>query len=85
MLSAEARKAKDEDDAEAILLGCAGFAQFAQELEQELNIPVLDGVVCAVKIAEAVVELGKTTSKHKTYRPPEKKAFTGMFAKFGRS
>ena len=85
MLSAEARKAKDEDDAEAILLGCTGFAQFAQELEQELSIPVLDGVVCAVKIAEAIVELGKTTSKHKTYRPPERKVFTGMFAKFGQS
>lgn len=85
MLHAEARKAKDEDDAEAILLGCAGFAQFAEELEQELNIPVLDGVVCAVKMAEAIVELGKTTSKHKTYRPPEKKAFSGMFEKFSRS
>ena len=83
MLHAEARRAKDEDDAEAILLGCAGFAQFANELEEELHIPVLDGVVCAVKIAEAVVELGKTTSKHKTYRLPEGKAFSGMFEKFG--
>ncbi len=80
------RKAKDEDDAEAILLGCAGFAQFATELEGDLNIPVLDGVVCAVKIAEAaeaIVELEKTTSKYKTYRLPEGKAFSGMFAKFG--
>ena len=83
MLGAEARKAKDEYDAEAILLGCAGFAQFAQELEQELNIPVLDGVVCAVKIAEAIVELEKTTSKYKTYRPPERKVFSGMFEQFG--
>jgi allantoin racemase len=83
MLHAEARKAKDEDDAEAILLGCAGFAQFAQELEEDLNIPVLDGVVCAVKMAEAIVELGKTTSKYKTYRSPERKAFSGIFEKFG--
>ena len=79
MLGTEARKARDEDDAEAILLGCAGFAQFAQELEEELNIPVLDGVACAVKMAEAIVELGKTTSKYKTYRLPERKTFTGMF------
>ena len=75
-------KAKDEDDAEAILLGCAGFAQFANELEGELHIPVLDGVVCAVKMTEAVVELGKSTSKYKTYRFPEGKAFSGMLAKF---
>jgi allantoin racemase len=40
-------------------------------------------VVCAVKIAEAIVELGKTTSKYKTYRLSERKAFAGMFAKFG--
>ena len=69
------RKAKNEDDAEAILLGCAGFAQFATKLEGDLHIPVLDGVVCAVKIAEAIVELGKTTSKYKTYRPRRGKRF----------
>jgi allantoin racemase len=82
-LRAEARRAKQEDDAEAILLGCAGFAAFANELEQELGIPVLDGVVCAVKIAEGLVDLGKTTSKHMTYAWPEKKRFTGMFERFG--
>jgi hypothetical protein len=27
---------------------------------------------------------GKTTSKYKTYRLPEGKAFSGMFEKFGR-
>ena len=84
-LRAEARRARDEDEAEAILLGCAGFTQFADELERELEIPVLDGVVCAVKMAESLVELGKTTSKYKTYRPPEKKAYAGMFKHFGRS
>ena len=83
-LRVEARRARDEDDAEAILLGCAGFTQFADELERELEIPVLDGVVCAVKMAESLVELGKTTSKYKTYRPPEKKAYTGIFKHFGR-
>ncbi len=82
-LRAEAKAAMVEDDAEAILLGCAGFAEFADELEAELGIPVLDGVVCAVKIAEAVVELGRSTSKHKTYRFPEVKSYTGEFARFG--
>ena len=82
-LRLEARAARDEDDAEAILLGCAGFTQFAQSLEEELEIPVLDGVVCGVKLAESLVELGKTTSKYKTYRPPERKAFRGMFERFG--
>ena len=82
-LRIEARHARDKDDAEAILLGCAGFTQFAAALEQELAIPVLDGVVCAVKLAESLVELGKTTSKYKTYRPPERKAYSGIFESFG--
>jgi allantoin racemase len=84
-LREEARRAMEEDNAEAILLGCAGFANFADDLEQELGIPVLDGVVCGVKLAEAVVDLGKSTSKYFTYRPPESKRFTGMFEKFGQT
>ncbi len=79
----EAKRAMEEDMAEAILLGCAGFASLADSLEKELGIPVLDGVVCGVKLAEAVVDLGKSTSKYATYRPPEAKRFTGIFEKFG--
>ncbi len=76
------RRAVREGGAEAVCLGCAGFAAFAQELEDELGVPVLDGVVCATKQAEIMVELGKSTSKAMTYRPPEKKAFKGMFMNF---
>ena len=79
----ESRAAKVEDDAAAILLGCAGFADFADELERELEIPVLDGVVCAAKFAEILVELGKSTSKYETYRFPEPKTYTGAFEHFG--
>ena len=79
----ESRAAKVEDDAEAILLGCAGFADFADELERELEIPVLDGVVCAAKFAEILVELGKSTSKYETYRFPEPKTYAGAFEHFG--
>jgi len=83
LLAVEARKAKEEDGAEAILLGCAGFADFADRIERELDIPVLDGVVCAVKLAEGIVELGKRTSAHLTYSRPEPKAYTGILAGFG--
>ncbi len=83
VLRAEAHFAKAEDDAEAILLGCAGFGEFADRLEQELEIPVFDGVAAAVKMVESLVELGKSTSKAKTYRTPEPKAFAGSFHRFG--
>lgn len=78
----EVRRSVKEDDAEAVCLGCAGFAKFAQDLEDELGVPVLDGVVCATKQAEVLVELGKKTSKLKTYRSPEQKRFIGMFEHF---
>tara|TARA_Y100001970_G_scaffold294373_1_gene452202 strand:- start:109094 stop:109837 length:744 start_codon:yes stop_codon:yes gene_type:complete len=78
----EVRRAVIEGGAEAVCLGCAGFAAFAQELEDELSVPVLDGVVCATKQAEIMVELGKRTSKAMTYRSPEKKPFKGMFKEF---
>ena len=83
MVRDDARRAVEEDDAEAVLLGCAGMAEFANSIEEELGVPVIDGVVAAVKFAESVVELGKKTSKHKTYRPPERKSFSGAMAGFG--
>lgn len=83
MLRQEGRKAVEEDDAEAILLGCAGMAEFANQLEQELGVPVIDGVVAGVKFAEAIVDLGKKTSKHKTYKAPEKKGYIGLLQQFG--
>jgi allantoin racemase len=83
MLRQEGRRALEEDHAEAILLGCAGMAEFANELEEELGVPVIDGVVAAVKFAEGIVELGKKTSKIKTYKEPEKKNYTGTLSHFG--
>lgn len=83
MLRKEGRKAVEEDDAEAILLGCAGMAEFANSLESELGVPVIDGVVAAVKFAEAMVDIGKKTSKLKTYKHPEEKQIIGLLSQFG--
>lgn len=74
----EARKAVKEDDAEAILLGCAGLAGLDKEFENKLGVPVIDGVVAAVKLLEALHEYGLKTSKALTYLPPEKKTITGF-------
>ncbi|RSK47443.1 aspartate/glutamate racemase family protein [Bacillus canaveralius] len=85
MLRQEGKRAVKEDDAEAILLGCAGMAEFADSLEKELGVPVIDGVVAGVKFAESIVDLGKKTSKLKTYKYPEKKEFKGTLKNFGQS
>ena len=39
------------------------MVKFANDLEKELGVPVIDGVTAAVKMAEALVDLGKKTSK----------------------
>ena len=59
-----------EDRAEAIVLGCAGMADLADRLATEHGLPVLDGVTCAVKLAEAMVGLGLRTSRLGGYAPP---------------
>ncbi|KAA9165845.1 Asp/Glu/hydantoin racemase [Amycolatopsis acidicola] len=57
--------------ADSVVLGCAGFAGLDRRLEDVLGVPVLDGVACAVAAAEGLVGLGKTTSKHGPFRPPD--------------
>ncbi|MFB5189582.1 aspartate/glutamate racemase family protein [Alicyclobacillus fastidiosus] len=81
-LAQESRRAVAEDGAEAILLGCAGFADFAQDLERQLGVPVLDGVAAATKFVELLVRMNKTTSKVLTYARPEQKSMTGILSSF---
>lgn len=78
VLAEEARRAVREDRAECILLGCAGFVKFVDDLQAELGVPVLDGVAPAVKLAEVLVELGLKTSKVMTFRSPEPKEIKGF-------
>jgi allantoin racemase len=62
-ISAEIAAAIAEDRADAIVLGCAGMADFAHALAEEHGVPVVDGVAAAVKLAESLVGLGLSTSK----------------------
>jgi len=76
-LLAISQVAIQEDGAEAICLGCAGMSGLEKELEDHLGVPVIDSVAAAVKMAESLVSLGKTTSKKLTYRHPERKLIRG--------
>jgi allantoin racemase len=81
-LRAEIARALAEDKAEAIVLGCAGMADLARELEAEFGVPVVDGVAAAVKLAEGLVGLKLRTSKRGTYATPLAKTYTGAFAQY---
>ena len=81
-LRSEIVRAIAEDNAEAIVLGCAGMADLAKTLSQEFGLPVIDGVGAAVKQAEALVALGLTTSKRGAYAAPLVKRYEGALAEF---
>ena len=62
-----------EDRCEAIILGCAGMTDLTEKLSKQHGIPVIDGVVCAVKLCEGLVAAGIKTCKTGAYAWPRKK------------
>ncbi|MEP7239962.1 MAG: aspartate/glutamate racemase family protein [Devosia sp.] len=79
-IAREIDRAIDQDNAEAIVLGCAGMADLASELTRQHGIPVVDGVAAAIKLAESLIGLGLKTSKRGGYAPPLGKTYGGIFA-----
>ena len=73
-----ARQAVEQDGAEVICLGCAGMTGMDKSLEKELKIPVIDGVISALKLLEGMVGYGLSTSKQKAYRRPGYKELVGL-------
>lgn len=77
-----AERALARDRSGAIVLGCAGMADLCNALQQNLGVPVIDGVAAAVKLAEGLVSLGLRTSKRGDYAMPRAKAYAGLAAAF---
>ena len=79
----ESIKAIEEDGAHAILFGCTGMKGCAAALAGGLarsgygDVPVIDPVLAAFKVAEALVALGLTQSK-RTYPAPRPKEIVGF-------
>jgi len=70
-----AREAVDNDGAEVIVLGCAGMAGYSAEIEKKLNIKVIDPAAVALKVAEAMADLGLVHSKVGLFATPPEKPF----------
>jgi allantoin racemase len=64
-----------EDGAEAICLGCAGMGPLDKAVERQVGVPVLDGVACAVKLIEGLLDYGLATSRVAAFKHPEPKEF----------
>ena len=82
-LLSECRAAMAQDEAEVIVLGCAGMAELCAWLTGELGAPVVDGVAAATVLVEGLTRLGLSTSARGEYAPPPPKPFTGILAPFG--
>jgi allantoin racemase len=79
-ISSEIARARREDRADAIVLGCAGMADLAGSLSEEHGLPVVEGVSAAIKLVESLGALGLKTSKVGGWASPRPK---GYFAALG--
>lgn len=70
--------ALNEDHAEVICLGCAGMSGLDKDLELELGVPVVDGVVAALKLLEGAAAYGIKTSKCRAYARPRYKELVNL-------
>jgi allantoin racemase len=78
----EIKRAIRDDGAEAIVLGCAGMTDLARDLSEMAGVPVLDGVGCAVMLAESLARLNLRTSKINSYAAPRAKNYAGAFKQY---
>jgi allantoin racemase len=81
-IGAEIEIALHQDTAEAIVLGCGGMADLANELSQEFGVPVIEGVTAAVKCVEGLAAIGLMTSSVGGYAKPRAKSYLGEFQRF---
>lgn len=73
----EAARAVEADGAEVICLGCAGMSGLAERVQDEVGVPVVDGVPAAVGLAETLVRAGLSTSRVGSWAAPRPKEITG--------
>jgi allantoin racemase len=72
-LMTECMLAIEQDEAEVIIFGGGPIAGLAREVRDDVPVPCLDGVSCAVRMAEALVGVNP--------RPPERGSFARPHAK----
>ena len=79
-LLALCQRAVDEDEAEVVILGGGPVAGLAHRLAHRLPVPLLDGVSCAVPIAEMLVRLEVRPPTRGSFMRPRAKPAQGLAA-----
>lgn len=58
-----------EDGAEVLILGCTGMTGYAEKLQKQLEVPVVDPGVASLKFAELLITMNLTQSRLTTPSP----------------
>lgn len=69
-----------EDGAEAIILGGLGLAGIASRIAADVPVPLIDNVVAAVRMAEAVASLGVAKARQGSFAAKEPVMSLGLTA-----
>jgi allantoin racemase len=74
----ECLRAIEDDAAEVIIFGGGPIAGLARETALQIPVPTLDGVSCAVRLAEAIVGLHPRPPTRGTFARPRPKPAQGL-------
>jgi allantoin racemase len=77
-LIAECMQAIEQDEAEVIIFGGGPIAGLARETADAIPVPTLDGVSCAVRMAEALVGLSLRPAERGSFARPRAKPAKGL-------
>ncbi len=70
LIAEAAREAVRRNGAEVIVLGCTCMAEVARTVQDEVGVPVVEPAAAAVRMLQALLELGLTHSKIGVYASP---------------
>ena len=74
----QCRRAIEQDEAEVIIFGGGPIAGLARETRDTIPVPCLDGVSCAVRMAEALVALNPRAPSRGSFARPRGKPAQGL-------
>ncbi|QGK68774.1 Asp/Glu/hydantoin racemase [Allosaccharopolyspora coralli] len=73
----EAAQAVDRDGAGVVCLGCAGLVGLAEQVQDEVGVPVVEPVAAGVGLTETLVDLRLRPSTIGSYSTPQRKDIAG--------
>lgn len=77
-LAALCQRTVDEDEAEVVILGGGPLAGLAHRIAPQVAVPLIDGVACAVPMAQMLVRMGVRAPTRGSFARPRSKPASGL-------